>query len=130
MTRMKIIELRKIIAGESFAGDTRAMAVLPRYAAMCGFPLAEANVRYPHHQDGNNVEVPMDVVQKILALDFAERSTADLRAMGEGIGKLSVQVPSNINVWQHLKGEAPLREAANRLTAAAEMLAEKVTEIK
>lgn len=100
-----------------------------RYAAMVGYDLPEL-----HRYDGwvytvmEATDIPADVAAKILSLDYAERQTENLAEMGRQMGKINVSVPSNINVWQHLKGEAPLRDAANSLSEAAKLLAEKVAQ--
>jgi hypothetical protein len=116
---MNIKDLKKLISGGCL-GVTRAESVLPRYAAMCGLEITAAQLSYA---DVPCADVPMEIVQRILALDFAERANADLRAMGEGMGKLYVSVPSNINVWGHAKGEAQLASAARALTEAVMTLA-------
>jgi hypothetical protein len=123
---MKIVDLKNMIdAGRAYGHSNHC---LPRYAAMCGVDLPKALVEYCHSDESAAVDIPADKVQQILALDFAERASADLRAMGEGIGKINVSLPSNINVWQHLKGESSLRSAAESLTAAAKLIAQKATE--
>lgn len=71
----------------------------------------------------SQIEISTEDTKKILALDFSERATNDMRAMGEGIGRLNVNVPSNINVWSHTKGASVLTEAAHRLTDAVAALA-------
>lgn len=91
--------------------------LLPRYAAMCGF-LDERLVARDYRIYGcDEIEIPDEIVPKILALHFSERASNDLRVMGEGIGKL--KIPSNINVWSHAKGEAQLAAAVNGLREAA-----------
>lgn len=44
------------------------------------------------------------------------------------MGKIHVSVPSNVNVWQHLKGEQIMAGAARQLADAAKLLTE-VTEV-
>ena len=104
-------------------------AVLPRYAAMCGFfeipPMAGWDKQIPGL---DTIDIPDEIVPKILALHFSERATNDLRAMGEGMGKLSVSVPSSINVWQHLKGESALAGAAESLARAAKSITKHAAE--
>ena len=119
---MKLSHLKQIMSdGNAFAGGTRTKAVLPRYAAMAGVTILPEQVEY---SDSDDTEIPDDKVREILALDFAERRTEDLRKMGEGIAKIqfAVIVPSNINVWQHLKGDTALSAAIASLAAAAENL--------
>lgn len=99
-------------------------AVLPRYAAMCGFfeipPMDSYDKRI---YEIEKIEIPDELIPKILALHFSEKANSDLRAMGEGIGKINISLPSNINVWQHLKGESSLASAAKKLTEAVSAIA-------
>lgn len=129
---MNGLKLIGIMGGDTFAGALNPTinphANLPRYAAMCGFfnvPLMNSADRRIY--DIAEIEIPDEIVPKILAFHFSEKATGDLRAMGEAMGKINVSIPSNINVWQHLKGEAPMREAARSLQQAAKLLAEKIS---
>lgn len=120
MQNMKLSQLKSILSDQTPAnGKTKAS--LPRYAAMVGIEIQPAWLEYSDH---NDMEIPDEKVREMLALDFAERRTNDLRVMGEGIAKLhfDVNVPSNINVWQHLKGDTALSRAIAALTTAAENL--------
>lgn len=94
---------------------------LPRYAAMCGF--FGVPPMHPHDYriyGASEIDVPDEIVPRILAMYSADRATGDLRAMGEAMGKINI--PSNINVWQHVKGETRLTQAAEALTDAAKQL--------
>lgn len=120
---MNAKHLIEIMGRQSFSSPMNPHAILPRYAAMCGFfavpPMNTTDYRIYGIE---NVEIPDEIVPKILALHFAEKATTDLRAMGEAMGQLRVNVPSNINVWSHAKGERQLIDAANAMTKAAEAL--------
>jgi hypothetical protein len=120
---MKLSDLFRILAqGGEYAAEKRVGGSLPRWLIMAGYFDAPATVPHSaYHQP--DLDIPMDVVQRVLAIDAGERATADLRAMGEGIGKCSVNVPGNINVWQHLKGESTLAKAAEALADAAKQIA-------
>lgn len=111
------------MSGGTFAGSGRVHHVLPRYAAMAGIHISTSACEYTDAD--SDVEIPMGAVQKIMALDFAERATADLRALGEGMGKL--KIPANINVWQHLKGELSITHAASALEEAVKAMTEKLS---
>lgn len=119
-------KLIQIMGGGSsnWSNPLNPHAHLPRYAAMCGF--FEIPAMHPHDYQIygiGDIEVPDEIVPKILALHFAERASNDLRAMGEGMGRMQVNVPSNINVWSHSRGEAQLITAAKALTEAVSKLA-------
>jgi hypothetical protein len=125
MNGQKLIE---IMGDKGWSSPMNPHANLPRYAAMCGFfDVPTMNTADYRIYGISKVEIPDDLVPKILALHFAEKATTDLRAMGEAMGKMQVNVPSNINVWQHLKGEGAMTRAAQSLAEAAKQLQDTVS---
>lgn len=94
---------------------------------MVGIEVTDSQCNYAPTDPREDMEIDAESARQILALDYAERQTENLRAMGEGIGKLSINVPGNINVWQHLKGESSLRHAAESLAAAAATIVERAS---
>ena len=83
---MKIMNGRKLIEIMGEVGWSHTMhphAILPRYAAMCGFfEIPPMNSTDKRIYDIEKIEVPDEIVPKILALHFSERATTDLRLMG------------------------------------------------
>lgn len=126
---MKAGKLEQMINAErnGFNGSSKWIR-LQRLAAMQGIELPEFSPYTDPQQENRDIEIPIEAAQKIVALDFAERATSDLRAMGEGMAKVSVNVPSNINVWQHTKGLSAMQTAAENLTNAAKLIAEKAAQ--
>lgn len=122
---MKAGKLEKMIAVSTYWKEGAKWESLQRYAAMQGIDLpdfdcyAQAEMR--------EIEIPIEAVMEILALDFAARATGDLRAMGEGMARVKIEVPSNINVWSHTKGLSAMQSAAENLANAAKLIAEKET---
>lgn len=115
--------LIQIMGNCGYSSPMNPHRVLPRYAAMCGFFGIPAMDTTDYRIYGiEAIEVPDEIVPKILALHFAEKATTDLREMGVAMGQMRVSVPSNINVWSHAKGERQLIDAANAMTKAAEAL--------
>jgi hypothetical protein len=126
---MKLGKLMSLVAGgkqndAGYYAAKRAGDSVPRWLAQVGVELPDL-MQYQLFQ--SEIEIPMDAVQAVLALDQGERATADLRAMGEGFGRANLSIPSNINVWQHLKGESTLASAARALTDAANQVAKAAT---
>lgn len=68
------------------------------------------------------------VLNRAIALAANDRDLATVTQAMFALGRISVSVPSNINVWQHLKGEAPLQIAAKSLSELAKALTDKISQ--
>lgn len=81
----------------TWASAINPHAHLPRYAATCGCLTVPPMNRHDHRiYDADKIEIPDELVPKILALYAADRATNDLRALGEGMAKCSI--PSHVTL--------------------------------
>jgi hypothetical protein len=116
--------LIEVMGQTSYSSPMNPHAVLPRYAAMCGFFGVPAMNTWDYRIYGiGDIEVPDEIVPRILALYYSEKQTYEIADGMRQMGKISVNIPSNINVWQKTQGASTLTSAAESLAKAATALA-------
>lgn len=75
-------------------------------------------------QDAVGSSDGMAVIRRVATMRTQARQISDICS---ALREVKIHVPSNINVWQHVKGESRLSAAAETVASAAKQLVEMVS---